>query len=182
MSTMTKKGDNGTTTLMYGRPVCKTHPRIEAIGSLDELNAALGLARAVASTLDSTDHLKTIQSHLILLMGEVATDIADMERYCNEGFQRIGSDHVAFLEAIVTELESRLGRSESWAIPGPPLFAAGLHLARATCRRCERNVFALVEQGLLQNPHIGAYLNRLSAVLWLLARAAECQTSRNQAS
>lgn len=170
MSIVTKTGDRGTTAIMYSRRVLKTHPRVETVGAVDELNAALGLARALDHRIDATEPVLSIQKDLVGLMGEIATDLADLPRYQADGFPLITAEKVAWLDRLAYELESRLGPMKGWATPGPPPAAAVLDLARAICRRAERKVWHLHEQGLIQNNEILVYLNRLSDVLWLLAR------------
>jgi len=172
MSIATKTGDEGTTALMYSRRVPKTHPRIEAIGALDELNAALGLARALESCPDGTERLLHVQRDLMGLMGEIATDAADLPRYQQDGHPVITPEQVAWLDGLAIELEARVPPVKGWAVPGPPPAAAALDLARVTCRRAERKTWQLHEQGFVANRSIMVYLNRLSDVLWLLARNA----------
>lgn len=172
MSIVTKTGDDGTTAIMYARRVPKNHTRVEAVGTVDELNAAIGLARAFDPNSPTTDHLVRIQKDLFALMGELATEIADLDRYCADGYSRITADNVAWLDRLAAEIESKLGKLRGWAIPGPPPSAAALDLARAVCRRCERVACSLAEKGMLENRQIMAYLNRLSDVLWLMARTA----------
>jgi cob(I)alamin adenosyltransferase len=176
MSIVTRTGDDGTTAIMYARRVPKNHTRIEAVGTVDELNAAIGLARALDPTAPTTDHLVRIQKDLVALMGELATDIADIDRYRADGYSRITADNVAWLDSVAVELESKLGKFRGWAIPGPPPSAAALDLARAVCRRCERVACNLVEKGMLENRQIMVYLNRLSDVLWLMARTVRRPT------
>lgn len=170
MSIVTKTGDDGTTAIMYSRRVPKNHTRIEAVGTVDELNAAIGLARALDPNSPKTDRLVRIQKDLVALMGELATDIADLDRYRADGYSRITADNVVWLDSLAEEIESKLGKLRGWAIPGPPPAAAALDLARAVCRRCERVVCCLVEKGMIENRQIMVYLNRLSDVLWLMAR------------
>src|SRR5215212_9471868 len=101
MSIATKTGDAGTTALMYGRRVPKSHPRIEACGSIDELNAAIGLARATASRDFVGEKLLPIQNDLIALMGELATVAEDLERYTGDGYSLLSRDSVQKLDEIV---------------------------------------------------------------------------------
>jgi cob(I)alamin adenosyltransferase len=173
MSIATKTGDQGTTALMYNRRVSKCHPRVEAYGSVDELNAALGLARATADN-DSVRHqLLIVQKDLVVVMGELATGIEDLERYVKDGFSLVTPAMTAGLDRLIAELESRNVSFRGWATPGANLHAAALDAARTVCRRAERRVCALHEQGQLRNPEIIIYLNRLSDSLWLLARSVE---------
>ncbi len=173
MSIATRTGDDGTTALMYGRRVPKTHPRIEACGSIDELNAALGLARAHADQDWLRGELLPIQQQLITLMGELAIVQEDRERYVKDGFALVAAEQTAKLDALVQHLEAQNISFKGWATPGATLAAAALDVARVTCRRAERRVCALQESGELVNPEILIYLNRLSDVLWLMARWAE---------
>ena len=172
MSIVTRTGDSGTTGLMYNRRVSKTHPRVEANGAVDELNAAIGLARASARHAFLRTHLLQIQKQLVDLMGELGTDPQDLERYEKDGFARITAATRDPLEKLVQEIEAQNISYHGWATPGETLSSATLDVARTTCRRAERRVAVLQEQGQC-NPEILIYLNRLSDLLWLLARWAE---------
>jgi cob(I)alamin adenosyltransferase len=173
MSIATKTGDSGTTGLMYNRRVSKCHPRVEAYGAVDELNAALGLARASAPNPAHNARLEGIQKDLVILMGELATQAEDLPRYAKDGFSLVSSELTAKLDLIVGEIESQKVSFKGWATPGANLAAATLDVARTTCRRAERRVCALQEAGQLHNSEIIIYLNRLSDALWLMARQAE---------
>jgi cob(I)alamin adenosyltransferase len=173
MSIATKTGDAGTTALMYNRRVSKTHPRVEAYGCVDELNAALGLARTTAGLAALNQQIESIQKELVMLMGELATGIEDFDRYVKDGFSRITAENTAKLDGWVAEIESKNVSFRGWATPGGTAHAAGLDLARTVCRRAERRVCQLQEDGQLRNLEILVYLNRLSDLLWLLARQAE---------
>ncbi|MCX8091681.1 MAG: cob(I)yrinic acid a,c-diamide adenosyltransferase [Verrucomicrobiae bacterium] len=173
MSIVTKTGDQGTTALMYGRRVPKHHPRIEACGSVDELNAALGLARAVAANTPPGEALLGVQRDLIALMGELAVLPEDLPRYVQDGFARVTPEMTARLDAQIAELEGRGVGPKGWALPGANPLAAALDNARAVCRRAERRVCALREAEPSLNPQVLIYLNRLADWLWLQARAAE---------
>jgi cob(I)alamin adenosyltransferase len=173
MSIVTRTGDTGTTGLMYNRRVAKSHPRVEAYGSVDELNAALGLARATAAADFVRQPLLAIQQDLVTLMGELATDVADRDRYVRDGFQLLTAAHTAKLDALVREIEAGGVSYRGWATPGATTHAAALDVARTTCRRAERRVFALHEAGGLPNEEVLVFLNRLSDLLWLFARWVE---------
>jgi cob(I)alamin adenosyltransferase len=175
MSIVTKTGDRGTTALMYGRRVAKSHPRVEAYGVVDELNAALGLARATAQQEFVSANLSSIQKDLIILMGELATATEDLPRYQKDGYKLVTPPMTARLEALVKEIEAQNIRFDGWAVPGARLSSAALDVARTTCRRAERQVCALHDKGELQNPEMIIYLNRLSDLLWLQARWVEAQ-------
>lgn len=173
MSIVTNTGDSGATALMYQRRVPKCHPRVEACGTVDELSAALGLARATARQDAVRDQLAAIQKDLVVLMGELATALEDLPRYVQDGYQFITAEQTARLDESIRDAEAVGGVPLDWALPGATLHAAALDLARAVCRRAERRVCALQDAGQLQNRELVVYLNRLSDLLWLLARAAE---------
>jgi cob(I)alamin adenosyltransferase len=173
MSIATKTGDAGQTALMYNRRVSKCHPRVETYGTVDELSAALGIARANAPLTSVAERLQLIQKDLVVLMGELATGVEDLDRYAKDGYPLLTSQHTAKLDKWVIELEKQNIHFRGWAAPGANMAAATLDAARTVCRRAERRVCALHEQNQLQNPEIIVYLNRLSDLLWLLARHAE---------
>src|SRR5512137_1734184 len=106
MSIVTKRGDRGTTGLMYNRRVSKCHPRVEAYGAVDELNAAIGLARAAAEDDRLRRSLTAIQKDLVLLMGELATTVEDLPRYVKEGHALVTPGMTARLEDLVGEIEA----------------------------------------------------------------------------
>ena len=173
MSIVTKTGDQGTTGLMYGRRVPKNHPRVEAYGAVDELNAALGLARASAQDDFVRDNLLAIQKDMVVLMGEMATAVEDLQRYVKDGFSLVTASMTAKLDKLAKEVEAQNLKFKGWATPGQNVSSATLDVARTVCRRAERRVCALQETAQLQNAEILVYLNRLSDGLWLLARWVE---------
>ncbi|MDB6036723.1 MAG: pduo nterm: atp:cob(i)alamin adenosyltransferase [Verrucomicrobiales bacterium] len=158
---------------MYNRRVSKTDARVEAYGSVDELNATLGLARANANDPFVTENILSTQAHLVILMGELATLSEDLKRYREEGYSVVTSEMTASLEAAVQKIEAEKVSFKGWATPGANMSAATLDVARTTCRRAERRVQQLRDAGNLGNNEILIYLNRLSDLLWLLARWAE---------
>jgi cob(I)alamin adenosyltransferase len=176
VSIVTKTGDSGTTSLMYGRRVPKHHPRVEAYGAVDELNSALGLARSTAILDLVRDNLLRIQNDLVILMGELATAPEDMPRYLKDGFVRLAADKTAKLEELVNEVEPKIPLKD-WAMPGATFHGAALDSARVVCRRAERRACALQDAGELGNGEIIVYLNRLADLLWLLARFVETKQS-----
>ena len=176
MSIATRTGDDGTTALMYGRRVPKSHPRVEACGTVDELNAALGLARATAEHDFVRDNLFAIQKDLVVLMGELGVQPEDLERYVKDGYPLVTPGLTAKLDALVHEIEAQNISFKGWATPGASKHSAALDVARTVCRRAERRVCALKESGELKNAEILIYFNRLSDLLWLLARWVETKT------
>ena len=177
MSIATKTGDLGQTGLMYNRRVSKCHPRVEAYGAVDELNTALGMARATAEHPFIRDGLLKIQPDLVILMGELATQMEDLPRYTQQGHQTMSVALIAKLDELVRSIESQKISFKGWATPGENLNSATLDSARTICRRAERRVCALHEANQLHSPEAIVYLNRLSDVLWLMARWVETQHS-----
>jgi cob(I)alamin adenosyltransferase len=176
MSIATKTGDGGTTGLMYNRRVPKTHARVEACGTVDELNAALGLARALATDDFISDNLIWIQKSLVDLMGEVGVLAEDLPRYIKDGYTLVTPAMTAKLDVLVQEIEAQNVSFKGWATPGATQNSAALDLARTICRRAERRVCALQAAGELKNGEIIIYLNRLSDLLWLFARWVETKS------
>jgi cob(I)alamin adenosyltransferase len=170
---VSKTGDDGSTTLMYGRRVSKSHPRVEAYGSVDELNSALGLARASAQDGFVRECLLGIQKDLVILMGELATVAEDLDRFVKDGYSRVVPEMTRKLDKRIEEIEAAGISFKDWATPGASTSSAALDLARTICRRAERHVCLLHESGGLQSAEPIAYLNRLADLLWLLARRAE---------
>ena len=175
MSIVTKTGDRGMTALMYGRRVSKCHPRVEAYGCVDELNTALGFARATAEHAFVRDNLLLIQKDLVNLMGELATAVEDLPRYVKDGYALVTPAMTAGLEQLVRQIEAANLPAKGWATPGANAVSASLDLARTVCRRAERRACALHEAAQLNNTEILIYLNRLSDLLWLFARRVEAK-------
>jgi cob(I)alamin adenosyltransferase len=174
MSIATKTGDDGTTALMYGRRVSKSDTRVSAYGTVDELNAALGMVRATAGDAFVTDPVLAIQKELVTLMGELAVAPEDRERYAKGGHKFVEAAMVDALTTIVDDIEKNHRITyDGWATPGATPGSAALDLARTICRRAERQIIALGETGAEVNPEIIRYLNRLSDLCWLWARWIE---------
>ena len=171
MSIATKTGDKGET---YGRRVGKSDHRVDAYGCVDELNSALGLARAVATNDFVRDQILTAQKELITVMGELATMPVDFERYRKDGFRFTNGAMVDRVTGVIDKIESsEKMKFKDWVLPGSSLETAALDLARATCRRAERRVASLAGGTKGFNAEILRYLNRLSDLCWLLARQIE---------
>ena len=178
MSIATRTGDNGTTALMYGRRVPKNHPRVEAYGSVDELNAALGLARATAQHDFVHANLLAIQKDLVILMGELAVANEDLERYVQGGYSLVTPAMTTKLDVLVKEIETQNVSFKGWATPGATHHSAALDVARTVCRHAERRVCDLQAAGDFKNEEIIIFLNRLSDLLWLFARWVETQAAK----
>ncbi len=173
MSIATRTGDSGTTGLMYNRRVSKCHPRVESYGSVDELNTALGMVRATATHDFIRQQIADTQRELVVLMGELATLPEDLPRYLKDGFKVVTPGMTERLDHCVRDIEAQKVSFKGWATPGATLHSATLDVARTTCRRAERNIARLMEEGGLGNEEILVFLNRLSDALWLMARWVE---------
>ena len=166
----TKTGDDGTTGLGDGARVPKTHPRIAACGGVDELNSFIGLALADDPQTEFADWLRKIQNDLFDLGADLCvpeSDDVDPERPP----LRASPAQVEQLERWIDEANACLQPLTSFVLPGGAPAAARLHVARAVCRRVEISVLHLAEYDVL-NPHVLWYLNRLSDLLFVLARRA----------
>ncbi|HET7535384.1 MAG TPA: cob(I)yrinic acid a,c-diamide adenosyltransferase [Candidatus Didemnitutus sp.] len=185
-SIATRTGDDGTTSLLYGQRVTKDHPQVEAVGALDELNAALGFAKATKTDAkskaggaelkaggDVRSGLARIQQELVALMGEVSCAESDVVRFASSKFPKIDDAALARLDAEVATIESRQPKFDGWATPGANLHASALDLARTAARRAERRLVGLATHGRKLRPLLLQYVNRLSDLLWLMAREAE---------
>ena len=175
-SITTKRGDGGKTDLLFGGRVGKAHPRLHAVGEVDELNSALGLVRVHLTN----DRLREIaagaQRDLVALMGLLSAGPEHAQRYAAQGFQELGMDAVARLTAEAATLEAEFPDGfHDWSMPGDKggAGAAWLELARCICRRAERAVAALPDEDQPGNENIIPWLNRLSDLLWLAARVEE---------
>ncbi|TVR50510.1 MAG: cob(I)yrinic acid a,c-diamide adenosyltransferase [Puniceicoccaceae bacterium] len=173
MSIVTRTGDDGTTALLFGRRLSKNHPRVRAYGMVDELGAALGLCRAHGTAREWQDLLAAVQQTLVGLMGELAVADEDRERFLASKLQRLSQEDLERLDAAAVELEAVVGPFRGWVFPGATIEGAQCDFARTVCRRCERALVELQENGGLLPELALAYLNRLSDVLWLLGRRAD---------
>jgi cob(I)alamin adenosyltransferase len=177
MSIATRTGDDGTTSLLYGQRVPKSHPQIEAVGVFDELNVALGAIKPHlgddARGLATRELLAAVQQNLVALMGEVSCAEADLERYTGSKFAKLADSDLARLDKAIGGLESHGLKFEGWATPGANARSAAFDLARVTARRAERQLNGLPAHGRSIRPLASQFVNRLSDVLWLLAREAE---------
>ena len=167
MAITTKRGDYGETDLMFGRRVPKDHPRVVAVGAIDELNANLGIVRV--SSQDAGEIIEHIQNDLIILMGEISTLPEDLDLYQKKGFERFEEKRTEILELWIKDIEDKKSDYQGWALPGASGSTISVHLdsARVVCRRAEREYIKLGEN---LNESIIMFLNRLSDLLWLMAR------------
>jgi cob(I)alamin adenosyltransferase len=176
-SIATRTGDDGTTSLLFGQRVPKDHPQIEAVGAFDELNVALGNAKCQLGTSGSARDvhalLTSTQKKLVALMGELACAESDVARYAASKFEKLVAADVEVFDAAITRLEARGLKFDGWATPGANPLAAAFDTARTTARRAERRMTSLPAHGRSVRPELQRFVNRLSDLLWLLAREAE---------
>ena len=162
----TRKGDDGTTALGGGQRVPKDSPRVQAYGTVDELNSSLGLALAYGLSPRLLEVLPSIQNELFHLGSDLAFREEDKE---SVALPRIELRHIEQLEKWIDELNAIVGPLENFILPGGSIAAAQLHVARTVCRRAERDVAALTHQEAVGS-QVSAYLNRLSDYLYVLSR------------
>ncbi|MBI2346786.1 MAG: cob(I)yrinic acid a,c-diamide adenosyltransferase [Deltaproteobacteria bacterium] len=170
MTIATRKGDKGTTKFFSGETVSKSHPRLEAYGTLDELVSALGFARSLSKVPRVADETHAVQRILFQLGAELATDNSAGAPF---PITPIAETEVARLDAHVAYYESQLTLPPAFIIPGGCQSAGALDVARTVCRRLERRIMTLVETCGYNNPEAIKYVNRLSDVCFLWARAEE---------
>ncbi len=179
MKIYTKTGDEGTTGLFGGRRVSKDAPRIEAYGDVDELNTHIGFVRSLAEIPSDIDNLLArIQRELFVLGADLATP-DDKERK-NLEIPRVTSEFVACLEEDIDRFEAELPPLKSFILPGGGPTGSALHVARTVCRRSERRVVSLREQDRAVSSETLIYLNRLSDLLFVLARVVNHRSGQTE--
>lgn len=163
----TKTGDNGTTSLVGGTRVEKCCPRVEAYGTVDELNAHVGLLGEQVSGIDGnlSSQLKSIQRQLFVIQTLLATEKEEVYR----SLPQLGESAAAQLEAWIDEMEARLPRLKAFVIPGGSVASAQCHVARTVCRRAEREIVRLAASEKVEE-NIRQYINRLSDYLFVASR------------
>lgn len=175
MKIYTKTGDDGTTSLFSGGRVSKSSLRVEAYGTVDELNSYLGVARAYQPTETTGKYLEEVQNHLFRLGADLATPM-DAKA---EWLIRVTENEVDWLEKAIDELSESLPELKNFVLPGGTPVAAHLHVARTICRRAERLVVTLATDETL-NEQALIYLNRLSDWLFTLARYENLQAGESE--
>ncbi len=163
MKIYTRRGDGGETDLRLGVRTGKDHPRVEACGAVDELNSCLGWARSQGLDPDNDRLLARIQGDLFVIGADLATAGED------DRDRRLPADAAQFMEAAIDRMDAQLAPLKRFILPGGSPSAAALHVARAVCRRAERAVVALRRSETVDHA-ITAYLNRLSDLLFVMAR------------
>jgi len=165
----TKTGDGGTTALGDGRRVAKDHVRIEAYGTVDELNSTLGLVMAGGLDAEAVGLLRSIQNDLFDLGADLCVPERSVRGKKTRPPLRITPHHVLPLEQAIDRFNAPLGPLRSFVLPGGTVASSWLHLARTVCRRAERRVITLSRKETI-NPQAIIYLNRLSDLLFVMAR------------
>jgi len=168
----TRRGDDGTTGLLFGGRVRKDDPAVEACGAVDEAQAAIGVARATADPGSELDRLLIgIERDLYVLMAELATAPANRAKLV-AGTTSVTADMVTSLEPVIDAVGARFDPPTEFVLPGQSATSAALDVARTAVRRAERRSLAVAAPG----SHVVPYLNRLSDLLWTLARWQEDRT------
>ncbi len=169
-SIATRKGDAGVTRLGGGTSISKADTRVEAYGAIDELNTAIGVARASCTDDEVCREIRLIQRELFIVGSAVST-----RAEANKPVPDVGKDTIARLDVLIDRWEAEPGILRDWSIPGEYAGSAAFDLARAICRRAERANVRYVTAGGVVQPTVLEYLNRLSDVLWLCARVIEAR-------
>ncbi len=162
MSISTKTGDAGETGLIGGKRVSKGDLRVETYGTIDELGSVLGFARSICASAKIREATKTIQKELFTVSAAVTG-----------GAGGLTQEMVDSLTTQVNEIESMEGILGDWALPGENTVSAAYDVARTVCRRAERVIVRLLNEGERVDPLVLAYVNRLSDLLWLFGRYVE---------
>ena len=165
----TKRGDEGETKLLFGGTVSKSDPRTEAYGSTDAAVSAMGMARALCQDGKVKNVLLRVQREMFTVGAELATDPSNQEMFKNH-FSETTAAMVSNLEKDIDEMLPQIKLPRAFIVPGASAGSGALDLARSLLRTGERRVVVLHEAGKLPNPKILRYLNRLSDLLFVLAR------------
>lgn len=167
MRIYTARGDTGQTDLL-GERVEKDDPRIDVMGDLDETTSSIGFGRALARVPETNDRLKMVQRDLYQIMAELA--FIDATR---PDSLHLSANRTAWLEAEIDTISAEIELPREFVLPGETIAGAALDMARTVSRRAERQAVALAREGVIGNPEIVRYLNRLSSLLFMLARAED---------
>jgi cob(I)alamin adenosyltransferase len=170
VSIATKRGDSGQTGLAGGLRVSKADLRVEAYGTVDELNAALGFARSICTNAEISSSTHEIQKTLFRVGSALATPPESRKTAPS-----LSADDVDQLTERVHSIEAKEGILSDWSLPGAHTEAAVFEVARTVCRRAERCIVRLVESGAVIHPQVVPYINRLSDLIWLFGRMLELE-------
>ena len=175
VKTFSKKGDRGETSLLYGVRTAKCDPRCEAYGTIDEAVSALGLARNFCQP-EVRDIVYSLQEDLFIVGAELATPLERYPDLATKG-KVVKLETVQRLEDLIDDFEAKVDMPREFIIPGACVSSAALDVARTVIRRAERKAVALKEAGQLVNEEVLKYLNRLSDLVFTLARYQEKVTN-----
>lgn len=167
MKIYTKTGDNGETGLFGGPRVTKDHIRIHAYGTVDELSSILGIASVHCTDIELREVIVQLQNQLFVL----GADLATPRQAKSTVIQRISTDDITYIEDLIDKFDEELPPLKNFILPGGSLFGATLHYARTVCRRAERFIVSLAQKEDL-GMEVGQYINRLSDLLFVMARTA----------
>jgi cob(I)alamin adenosyltransferase len=170
MSIATKRGDGGQTSLAGGIRVSKSDLRVEAYGTIDELNTHMGFARSICQQAQIKEWTLEIQRTLFRVGSALATPPES-----RKAKPPVTQEDVDYLTNLVHSIEAREGILSDWSIAGEHTEAAAYEVSRTVCRRAERHIVRLVESGVDVDPNVIAYVNRLSDLLWLFGRLLELE-------
>jgi cob(I)alamin adenosyltransferase len=168
MSISTKGGDGGKTSLIGGMRVSKADLRVEAYGTIDELDAALGFARSICTNSEISSAVHEIQKTLFRVGSAIATPPSSQKAE-----PPLSAEDVDRLTAMVYAIEAKEGILADWSLPGALTESAAFEIARTVCRRAERCIVRLTESGAEIHAYALPYINRLSDLIWLFARQIE---------
>lgn len=178
MKIYTRTGDTGQTSLVGGIRVPKTHPRLEAYGTLDELNSHVGLLISLVNDSAKRELLHTIQEDLFVVSSNLATDTTK-KPLPQSGM--VGAERVEALEQVIDQLSEMLPPQRAFVLPGGCTAAAEAHVCRTVCRRAERRILALEEADIHVDATLLRYVNRLSDYFFMLARALNTERGEAEA-
>jgi cob(I)alamin adenosyltransferase len=168
-SIATRTGDTGDTGLLYGGRVRKTDARVDAYGAGDEAVSALGMARALSTNDRVKAHIMDLQRDLFTVNAELAT-ARDARHLLEKHFSTVTAEMTTSLDSLLSTLEEQVELPQSFIVPGGSAASGAIDLARTIVRRVERAAVALLDSGEMPNAEVPRYLNRLSDVLFMLAR------------
>jgi cob(I)alamin adenosyltransferase len=180
MKIYTKKGDDGTTGLLYGGRVAKDDVRTNVYGTLDETVSALGLARAGGLVPKVEEVVVRVQREMFVVGAQLATS-EDNQSKLQEGISRVTPEMALQAEREIDEMLGSHPLPNEFILPGETMGSAGLDVARSTVRRAEREAAAMNREGLVPDPEILRYLNRVSDLLFVLARYHEAEQGKRAA-
>ncbi len=169
MKIYTKSGDEGETGLLFGGRVPKNHPRCEAYGAIDEAVSAMGLARALCGDIRVVEVLLRVQREMFTVGAELATD-REQYHHLQQKYSVVTAEMVDDIEKLIDELQAEMEFPRAFIVPGASPGSGALDLARSLMRRAERRVVDLQRDGLLVSGEVLRYVNRVSDLLFVLAR------------